>query len=88
MMDNPFNPCIITATGKQFKSDYVVPHDPTKSVYIRIKDENQASVGTAFSDPNETRILKYRNSTYEGYTVLLSLEKQEDGTMKVRLQKE
>lgn len=88
MMDDPFKPCIETATGKQFESDYVVPHDPSKSVYIRIKNADQKSVGSTFSDPDETTLLKYRNSTYEGYTILLLMEKQTENIIKVRLQKD
>lgn len=61
---------IVTATGKEFKSDYMTIHRPSNTMYLRILDEEQETVRTVFDDENETKTLTYAGNTYEGYTNL------------------
>lgn len=75
-----------TATGKALKTDYIVPHDPSNSLYIRVIDSDMATVTKILSDSEETAVLTYGNKVYEGYTMLMNAE-QQSGAIKVRLEK-
>lgn len=73
-----------TATGKTFQTDYIVPHEPSHSLYIRILNSDFPTVASVFSDPEETTVLTYGGITFTGFTYLNSIE-QEIDALKVRL---
>lgn len=75
-----------TATGKQFRTDYVavIPYPPL--AYIRI-DAPIATVAEVFSDPEETAELWYGDVHLVGYTQLVAIT-PEPGMIKIRLRKD
>ena len=75
---------IKTAKGKEFQTDYVVKHNPSSSVYIRIIGETSGTVGSVFGDESETAILTYGNNQLVGYTKLGGIYDEGDA-LKVRL---
>lgn len=75
-----------TATGKEFDTDYMVEHEPTSSIYLRIVGEEFNAVKTVFSNPEETSELTYVGRTYDGFTRMDRIEQQSDA-VKMRLMK-
>lgn len=75
-----------TATGKEFQTDYFVPHEPSKSLYIRIIDSDINTVREIFTEPEETSLLTYNEREFTGYTQMMGIE-QESEALKVRLKK-
>lgn len=59
-----------TATGKRFKSDYLVTIPSPKLLFVRILDSDEETVREVFGNPEETASLKYGETVYEGYTHL------------------
>lgn len=75
---------VITATGKEFESDYFVEHKPSKSVYFRIMDTDIETAKAVFEDEGETAVIKYGEQRYEGFTTLDFISDEGDA-IKVRL---
>ena len=78
---------IITATGKEFSSDYLATIPFPAQAYIRILDTPIVTVAEVFSDPAETAQLLYGEILIQGYTHLLAIMPEADA-VKVALAKE
>lgn len=75
---------VITATGKEFPSDYLVEHQPSHSLYFRIQDTDFAIAESVFSDPEETETIRHGEKQYDGFTDLDFISDEGDA-IKVRL---
>lgn len=75
---------VITATGKEFPSDFFVEHRPSKSVYFRVQDTDLANAETVFSNPEETEVIWYGTTRFDGFTDLDFISDEGDA-IKVRL---
>lgn len=75
---------VITATGKEFPSDYFVEHSPSKSLYFRVIETDLETATRVFSDPEETESIEYGSSKYEDFTNLDFISDEGDA-IKVRL---
>lgn len=78
---------VITATGKEFNSDYLATIPYPAQAYVRLLDTPVVTVAEVFSDPAETAQLMYGNVTIQGYTHLLAIMPEADA-VKVALAKE
>lgn len=78
---------IITATGKNFDSDYVATIPYPEMAFIRILGVPIGTVAEIFSDKTETETITYRDYVLTGYTKLLALVIEGDA-VKVNLAKE
>lgn len=74
---------VITATGKEFPSDYLVEHLPSHSLYFRVESDLETA-NKVFSDPEETKTLEYNGKQYDGFTNLDFISDEGDA-IKVRL---
>lgn len=61
---------IVTATGKEFRSDYIVTIPKPKMLYARILEAGEETVRAVFGDPAETETLVCGDREFIGYTVL------------------
>ena len=75
---------VITATGKEYPSDYFVEHRPSRSVYFRVQDVDLETAESVFSDPEETEVIWYGETQFSGFTFLDFIADEGDG-IKVRL---
>lgn len=75
---------VITATGKEYPSDYFVEHRPSHSIYFRVQDVDLETAESVFSDQEETSVISYGETGYSGYTDLDFISDEGDG-IKVRL---
>ena len=75
---------VITATGKEFPSDYFVEHTPSKSIYFRVTETDLETATGVFSDPEETSMIDYGDNQYNGFTNLDFINDEGDA-IKVRL---
>lgn len=75
---------VITATGKEYPSDYFVEHRPSHSVYFRVQDIDLETAESVFSDPEETSVIWYGETQFSGFTLLDFIADEGDG-IKVRL---
>ena len=55
-----------TATGKRFKSDYLVTIP--NMLFLRVLESNEETVREVFGNPKETASLTYGETVYEKYT--------------------
>lgn len=76
-----------TATGKEFKSDYLATITTPAQVYMRILDTPPATIAAVFSDREEVVRIRYGENYLEGYTRLVAIV-IETGAVKVILAKE
>lgn len=76
---------IKTATGKEYDSDYLSEHKPSKSLYFRVVCDSEEEVKTVFGNPAETQTIEHNNRIYEGFTKLKYITDEEDGFWKLRL---
>ena len=76
-----------TATGKEFKTDYIATIPFPQQMYVRIIGESLETVASVFSNPEETIQMWYNEDYYAGYTKLLAII-PELGAIKVALAKE
>lgn len=72
-MDN-----VITATGKKFKSDYLVTLPDKKMLFVRVLETTKQRVDRVFRNPKETKILKCGGKKYIGYTGCTSIFEEGD----------
>ena len=75
---------VITRTGKEYPSDYFVEHQPSHSIYFRVQEVDLETAEEVFSDSEETSIIRYGNSRFDGFTDLDFISDEGDG-IKVRL---
>lgn len=78
---------MVTATGKEFKTDYFNPSAALDRLTIRLKDSTMTEVATVFADPAETVRLTYAGRTVENYTGLIYIS-PEANAIRVALRKE
>ena len=76
-----------TATGKEYKSDYIAVIPAPQQAYIRVLNASLAEVATVFSNPQETLQLWHGNNYLAGFTHLVAIV-PEPGAVKVVLAKE
>ena len=60
---------VITATGKEFDTDYFVA-PPDGMAFIRILNSDIVEVASVFSNPDEIRVLTCGDEKIEGYSFL------------------
>lgn len=77
---------VVTAKGKTFLSDYFVEHQPSNSIYFRIKTDLETAQ-SVFGDPEETVVLTYKDRQFFSFTEL-DYAKDEGDAIKVRLIKD
>lgn len=75
---------VITATGKEFPSDYFVEHQPSYSLYFRVQETSLETAQSVFSNPEETSRISYGKDCFEGFTNL-DFVRDEGNGIKVRL---
>lgn len=78
---------LITATGKEFNSDYLSAIPNPAQAYIRILNTPLATVATVFGDPMETVQLWHGKHYLAQYTHLVAIVPEADA-IKVVLAKE
>lgn len=78
---------VITATGKEFDSGYLVTIPNPPLLFVRIHNENMDAVREVFQNPEETATLTYADREYTGYTVFDSIINEGDA-LKVVLKHE
>ena len=78
---------LITATGKEFLSDYLATIPFPAQAYIRILGTPIVTVANVFGDPAETSHLQCGEVAINGYTHLLAIIPEADA-VKVALGKE
>ena len=61
---------VITATGKEFDTNYLVTIPRPAMLFVRIYNSNIETVREVFSNPGETIRLEYSNKQFDGYTKL------------------
>ena len=76
---------VITATGKEFPTDSLVTIPKPKMLYVRLLGETAETVNEVFQNPEETKVVRYRDLEYNGYTVFRSLFDEGDA-LKVGLE--
>ena len=77
---------LTTATGRKFKTDYLVTIAHPAMLYVRIVGSDSATVNKVFRNPEETARLTYAGIEYDGYTKFLGIT-DEGNALKVRLEK-
>lgn len=75
---------VITATGKEFPSDYFVEHRPSRSIYFRVQETDLDTARFVFSDVEETETIEYGEGQFDGFTDLDFIIDEGDA-IKVRL---
>ena len=78
---------VVTATGKEFKTDYVNASNALGRLTIRLQEVTMAEVAMVFSDPAETAAITYAGQTIENYTKLIYIS-PEGTSIRVALRKE
>ena len=78
---------IRTATGKEFRSDYLSTIPFPAQTFFRVLDTPLATVAAVFSDPKETVQLWYEDYYLAQYTHLVAIAPEGDA-IKVILAKE
>ena len=76
---------VITATGKKFKTDYLVTIPKPKMLYVRLLDVSEETARAVFENPEETAELRCREMTFTGYSNLRSISDEGDA-LKVGLE--
>ena len=79
-MDN-----VVTATGKKFKSDYLVTTQSPKMLFVRLLGTTVERAERVFQNPKETKTIKCGEKKYVGYTVFRSIFDEGDA-LKVGLE--
>ena len=69
---------LITATGKEYASDYLVTIPKPQMMFVRIFDDDMDAVRETFQNPEKTATLTYANREYTGYTVFDSIVNEGD----------
>ena len=77
---------VITATGKEFQTDYLVTIPVPETMFVRILNTERETVESVFRNPEETSVLLYGDRRYEGYTEFQSIFDEGDA-LKVGLGK-
>lgn len=76
-----------TASGKSFPCDYLSTVPSLGFCFISAKDEgNLTELISTFTNPEETKRITYGDNIVEGYTVFVSITK-EDTNYKIGLRK-
>lgn len=77
---------VITATGKEFPSDYLVTIPSPDMLFVRLLDTERETAESVFQNPEETSVLVYGGDRYEGYTGFRSIFDEGDA-LKVGLER-
>ena len=77
---------VITATGKEFKTDYLVTISDPEMMFVRVLNTERETVESVFRNPEETSVLLYGDRRYEGFTEFQSIFDEGDA-LKVGLGK-
>lgn len=77
---------VITATGKEFPSDYLVTIPEPNMLFVRLLDTPRETAEAVFRNPEETSVLYFGGDRYEGFTEFRSIFDEGDA-VKVGLEK-
>lgn len=79
-----------TATGRIFRTNYVVTCPQPQMLFIRIllgEEDTIESIEAVFKNPTETSVITYAGHNYEGYVKCKGVTNEGNNVVKVRLRK-